>query len=308
MSQILVKFFRKRKLARNNPNKYQAVFDRNQARLRFYIDNGVILSEVRPEPALNFLPWEWFDSELVINQKYCEMQAERELILGDRLDTALLAQALGYGYCQSAIAFKRQSLYPSRFGREFENGVMPESVFNLCIAELLGLSAHAQNLGRFYRIGYPRNWLLRSKSHLSDFVVLLHSAYVGAPVVPTVDKFAYADIVAHWDTRDLDQVCGFLQQLCDDQMLQVVSPPSKFFVEMGELNWQFIPYPALLLLKLRQNRGLANPEFEHPAFGLINRLLPQAPQPLVVDETLSAWLTRAREQGFDEDALFASCE
>lgn len=123
---------------------------------------------------------------------------------------------------------------------------------------------------------------------------------------PTVGQFAYKELVTDWDTTDLQKVSCLLQQLCDDQMLQVTAPPSKFFIELGNMNWQFIPYPALLLMKLRQNRGLANPQFEHPGFGALNPLLIDTAVPLVIDDTLAAVLDRARQQGFDDDAIFAA--
>ena len=179
-------------------------------------------------------------------------------------------------------------------------------MFNLCLAELAGISLYSQRLFSFYQQGYLCNWFNRSNSHLSDAIILLYAAYQGQPMEPGVAQFAYKELIANWDTTDLQKVSSLLQQLCDDQMLQVTAPPSKFFIELGNINWQFIPYPALLLMKLRQNRGLANPQFEHPGFGALNPLLISTAVPLVIDDTLAAVLDRARQQGFDDDAIFAA--
>jgi hypothetical protein len=86
---------------------------------------------------------------------------------------------------------------------------------------------------------------------------------------------------------------------------QAASPASKFFNEFDTGNWCYIPYPALFVLKLRQNLGLANPSFSHPGFGELTALMPTGPMNMVVDEFLEGALTRLRSQGFDEQAFFA---
>lgn len=305
MTQVLEKFLRKRKQAKNYPAKYQDVFDRNQPRLDYYIKDGVRSNAYLAEPELQIAPWETF-SELLINASYYEILAEAEFVTEDRINYPYLVQAMSYSYFYSAMRFYNLQRFQSRFGRDYDAGISPNIIFNLCLAELAGVSLYSQRLFSFFKQGYVRNWFNRSNSHLSDAIILLYAAYQGQPMEPTVGQFAYKELIADWDTTDLQKVSSLLQQLCDDQMLQVVAPPSKFFIELGNMNWQFIPYPALLLMKLRQNRGLANPQFEHPGFGALNPLLISTAVPLVIDDTLAAVLDRARQQGFDDDAIFAA--
>lgn len=305
MTQIFEKFLRKRKQAKNYPAKYQDVFDRNQPRLDYYIKDGVRSNAYLAEPELQIAPWETF-SELLINASHYEILAEAEFVTEDRINYPYLVQAMSYSYYYSAMRFYNLQRFQSRFGRDYDAGMSPDIVLNLCLAELAGLSLYSQRLFSFYQQGYVRNWFNRSNSHLSDAIILLYATYQGQPIEPTVAQFAYKELIADWDTTDLQKVSSLLQQLCDDQMLQVVAPPSKFFIELGNMNWQFIPYPALLLMKLRQNRGLANPQFEHPGFGALNPLLISTAVPLVIDDTLAAVLDRARQQGFDDDAIFAA--
>lgn len=305
MTQVLEKFLRKRKQAKNYPAKYQDVFDRNQPRLDYYIKDGVRSNAYLAEPELQIAPWETF-SELLINASYYEILVEAEFVTEDRINYPYLVQAMSYSYYYSAMRFYNLQRFQSRFGRDYDAGISPNIIFNLCLAELAGVSLYTQRLFSFYLQGYVRNWFNRSNSHLSDAIILLYAAYQGQPMEPTVGQFAYKGLIADWDTTDLQKVSSLLQQLCDDQMLQVAAPPSKFFIELGNMNWQFIPYPALLLMKLRQNRGLANPQFEHPGFGALNPLLISTAVPLVIDDTLAALLDRARQQGFDDDAIFAA--
>jgi hypothetical protein len=305
MTQVLEKFLRKRKQAKNYPAKYQDVFDRNQPQLDYYIKDGVRSNAYLAEPELQIAPWETF-SELLINASYYEILAEAEFVTQGRINYPYLVQAMSYSYFYSAMRFYNLQRFQSRFGRDYDAGMSPDIVFNLCLAELAGISLYSQRLFSFYQQGYVRNWFNRSNSHLSDAIILLYAAYQGHPMEPTVTQFAYKELIANWDTTDLQKVSSLLQQLCDDQMLQVAAPPSKFFIELGNMNWQFIPYPALLLMKLRQNRGLANPQFEHPGFGALNPLLISTAVPLLIDDTLAAVLDRARQQGFDDDAIFAA--
>jgi len=305
MTQVLEKFLRKRKQAKNYPAKYQDVFDRNQPRLDYYIKDGVRSNAYLAEPELQIAPWETF-SELLINASYYEILVEAEFVTEDRINYPYLVQAMSYSYYYSAMRFYNLQRFQSRFGRDYDAGISPNIIFNLCLAELAGVSLYTQRLFSFYLQGYVRNWFNRSNSHLSDAIILLYAAYQGQPMEPTVGQFAYKGLIADWDTTDLQKVSSLLQQLCDDQMLQVAAPPSKFFIELGNMNWQFIPYPALLLMKLRQNRGLANPQFEHPGFGALNPLLISTAVPLVIDDTLAALLDRTRQQGFDDDAIFAA--
>ncbi|MBU1620431.1 MAG: hypothetical protein KJ556_08780 [Gammaproteobacteria bacterium] len=314
MTQIFEKFLRKRKQAKNYPAKYQDVFDGNQLDLMQYIKTGALPGDYLPPAELQIAPWETF-SELLINASYYEILAEAEFVTEDRINYPYLVQAMSYSYFYSAMRFYNLQRFQSRFGRDYDAGISPNIIFNLCLAELAGVSLYSQRLFSFFKQGYVRNWFNRSNSHLSDAIILLYAAYLGQPMEPTVGQFAYKgliaqfaykELIADWDTTDLQKVSSLLQQLCDDQMLQVVAPPSKFFIELGNMNWQFIPYPALLLMKLRQNRGLANPQFEHPGFGALNPLLISTAVPLVIDDTLAAVLDRARLQGFDDEAIFAA--
>lgn len=306
MTQVLEKFLRKRKQAKNYPAKYQDVFDRNQPFLEYYIKNGVRANAYLAELELQIAPWENLGSELCINRDYYELLAESKFVVTQQISYPHLVQALSYAYTYSSMYFYGLQRFQSRFGRDYDAGISPNIIFNLCLAELAGVSLYSQRLFSFYQQGYVRNWFNRSNSHLSDAIILLYAAYQGQPMEPTVAQFAYKELIADWDTTDLQKVSSLLQQLCDDQMLQVAAPPSKFFIELGNMNWQFIPYPALLLMKLRQNRGLANPQFEHPGFGALNPLLISTAVPLVIDDTLAAVLDRARQQGFDYDAIFAA--
>ncbi|MCG7564581.1 hypothetical protein [Pseudoalteromonas sp. McH1-42] len=300
----LGKFLRKRKRAIKNPQKYQSVFEENQTDIQRYIDKGRIEFDfiVQENERLPFLPWEEFTSELGIPIDYYEMSAQTALIEQNKLCTEMLAHSLGYAYLKCIISYFTQQRFVTRFDREHDGGVAPDSVFYLAMAVILQQPKHASHIFRLFEVGYARHWVNRSKSHIGDCMILLFDAANGSKsMTPIVDGFAYADIVADWNTQDFDRLTTHLTRLCDDQVTQVSAPPSKDFFEFNNMNWGFTPYAALMLLALRAQHGLSNPDFSHPGFGNVTQLQPDAPVTLVEDELLRQLLTRIRAQGFDEE-------
>jgi hypothetical protein len=120
---------------------------------------------------------------------------------------------------------------------------------------------------------------------------------------PIIEHFAYQEILDNWQTDDFDLLCDYLTQLCDDQVTQVAAPPSKDFFEFNNMNWQFTPYAALMLLALRAQQGVENPDYKHPDFGQLTKQLISAPVKPKIDEPLNELLKVFNQQGFDEHKL-----
>lgn len=140
--------------------------------------------------------------------------------------------------------------------------------------------------------GYQRGAFTRSKAQFADFVLQLFASYRGESLPLRVQPFAYADWLANWQSTDLSQVQQLLLNICDEQVRLASAPPSKDFDEFRNGYYNYVPWTAMMLLTLRQKRGLANPEVEHPAFGKLNALLPAADLPLVYDDLLTKVMLR----------------
>ncbi|MCG7550387.1 hypothetical protein [Pseudoalteromonas sp. Of7M-16] len=300
----LEKFLRKRKRSIKNPTKYADVVRRNEERVGFYLNNGSTGVSEDTTVSLPFLPWEFLETELEVPTDYYEMSAQSMLIQEGKLCSNALSHSLCFAHINCIITYFTHKRYVIRFDREREGGVSPDSVFYLVMAVILQQSTRAEHIFKLLQVGYPKFWINRSESHIGDFIILLFDAVKGGKqLVPIVDDFVYTDIIARWDTDDVQELTGYLTQLCDDQVAQVASPPSKMYFEFDNMNWQFTPYAALLLLALRAERGLPNPDFSHPGFGNITQLLPDEPVAPVEDELLSQLLACIRDQGFDEETL-----
>ncbi|NKF49301.1 hypothetical protein G3R49_01740 [Shewanella sp. WXL01] len=110
-----------------------------------------------------------------------------------------------------------------------------------------------------YRDFYENNGIIRSKGHILDFVVQLYARARGKQECHSVEGFKYKEIIENWDVEVDELYQEYVELLLNDQVAQVVSPPSKFFYEFSNLNWRFVPYSVLMLMKLRQDNNLSAP-------------------------------------------------
>lgn len=239
---------------------------------------------------------------------YYEAQFEQQLIVEQMVDAPLLGRAFSYFYYSLAIQFQGVKLYPTRFGRENEGAIGSDRIFNLASATLLGLEQQADHLFNLAVHCTPRHSINALYSYFNDFIILLMARARNHDLVFSRGRsdliFPYQDIIDSWDSEDETVIKAALLHLCDEQMKQVASPPSADYFEFDNITWQFYPYAALMLMKLRLNKGLTNPIVEHPAFGQLNNLLPDELTKLPVDDTLTAVVKRMKQQGFDENEVF----
>lgn len=304
MSKTLEKFLRKRNSVKNNVIKSFIVYEKNFEDFEFFNRNGFVRDQVELNDGIERNAWEFLNSQLCIPLDYFEMQVEASFVEDGFLLKKQLATCLKYGLMHNAIAYYRQKLALVRYGRELRNRVAPHSIFNLAIATMIERHDKADNLFEFLSEGYSRGWINRSKSHLTDFMLLLFAQYKAERLSCTVNDFAYQHIVDDWDTADPDKIISYITLLCDEQVMQVAAPPSKCLFEFNNMNWQFIPYPALMLLALRKARGIDTPYIEHPAFGKLNDI-PLVDGEDVHDEVFAALTTKLKQQGFDMNAIFS---
>lgn len=296
---ILTKFLRQKKIARNAPQKYKQVFDFGVQYLQRYIDTGVY-GEASPGVIA-----EWEHVILGIPSVNFLQIAQAAYVQTGQIDYQSVQRALAYAYVYLGIKHYGLHHFPARFGRERTNVISSSDIFHLCVAEVLGLSREADQMYGVLAAGYPRGAVHRSKAQFADFVLQVFASYRGESLPLRVQPFAYADWLANWQSTDLSQAQQLLLNICDEQVRLASAPPSKDFDEFRNGYYNFVPWTAMALLTLRQQRGLANPEVEHPAFGKLNALLPASDLPLVYDDVLTKVMLRMYSQGFDLQQCYA---
>ena len=298
----LSKFFRRVKIARKAQASYQDVYDSELPDLTHFVVHGKLLRRIDQEPT-ELAEWEFV--YLSIPERYWLETAQTSLALRAELDYPHLLRALRYGYIETARAHYGMHHFLARFGRERRGGLGASDLFRLCVAELASLEKESRQLFHAFACAYQRQSIIRSKSHIGDLLLLIYARYLGVELAPQVDDFAYFDVLTHWDSPDLVKISELLLFICDEQVRQTLAPPSKFFCEFDDVKYCYWPLTALFILKLRQNRGLANPELTHPAFGVLNSMLAPGPLTLEYDELLLSVLKQMQHQGFDIDASYA---
>jgi hypothetical protein len=295
----LTKFLRQKKIARNAPAKYQQIFVYETHCLQRYIDTGVYgeaPSEAMPEwervilgiPSVNYL-----------------QMAQAAYVQTGQIDYLSVQRALAYEYVYLGKKHHTLHHFPAKFGREYGTSFFNADVFHLCVAMVLGLTYEAGQMYEVLAAGYQRGAFSLSKAQFADFVLQVFASYRGESLPLRVQPFAYAHWLASWQSTDLEEVQQLLLNICDEQVRLASAPPSKDFDEFRNGYYNYVPWTAMMLLTLRQKRGLANPEVEHPAFGKLNSLLPETDLPLVYDDLLTQVMLRMYSQGFDLQQCYA---
>lgn len=295
----LTKFLRQKKIARNAPAKYQQLFKYEEQCLQRYIDTGVY--GVAPSEAMP----EWERVILGIPSVNYLQIAQAAYAQTGQIDYPSVQRALAYAYVFKGIEHHILHHFPAKFGREYGTCFRVSDIFHLCAAMVLGLTHEAGQIYEVLTAGYQRGAFHQSKAQFADFVLQLFASYRGESLPLRVQPFAYAHWLASWQSTDLEEVQQLLLAICDEQVRLASAPPSKDFDEFRNGYYNYVPWTAMMLLTLRQKRGLANPEVEHPAFGKLNSLLPEAALPLVYDDLLTQVMLRMTSQGFDLQQCYA---
>ena len=331
---MLVKFINKRSRSRKHMRDYaKNIFEYNQYLLPLYIDSGVTEGFERIQPYRefdeDFRQWELLGAELGVPECYFADVAQLAYIESGRLEAAPLMCSLAYGYFATAIDYYKYCSSIEKTGG-IANAMWPTiSVFRLVLMLFTGLKHYADELYYAEATARRSGWIARSHGFIGDFLVLLYGRYLGHIEPPFTSKvqvtlrktapFPYASFLDNWDTQDIEFISTMLQTLCDDQVEQAVIGDKKCFFEFHNGHLSYIPLTALMLLKLRDLRGLANPQFSHPAFGDITALFEQVDQQFTdyiaaegirriedaADEVLTKTLARMQTQTFDAKSIFS---
>lgn len=331
---MLAKFLNKRSRSRKHMRDYaKNVFEYDQYLLPLYIDSGVTEGFERIKPYRefdeDFRQWELFGAEFGVPECYLADVAQLAYIESGRLEPKPLMCSLAYGYFATAIEYYKYCSSIEKTGGIANAMWSTISVFRLVLMLLAGLKSEADELYHADATARRSGWIVRSHGFIGDFLVLLYGRYLGHIELPfttevqvTLRKtapFPYASFLDNWDTQDIEFISTMLQTLCDDQVEQAIIGDKKCFFEFHNGHLSYIPLTALMLLKLRDLRGLPNPQFSHPAFGDITALFEQvctafsdyvAAEKILriedaADEVLTNTLTRMQSQDFDAHAIFA---
>lgn len=117
------------------------------------------------------------------------------------------------------------------------------------------------------------------------------------------DQPIYNGILERWRTPDPEVLRPWLLAACDRHTHEARSDTSKSFYDFGDQRLTRTPIEILLVFRLREYLGLANPVLDHPLMEAPFDRLPE-PQPVFEpDEYMQGTLKRVREDWPQFDAL-----
>lgn len=213
-----------------------------------------------------------------------------------------LASAVLYRELSSLLEIFLEEEFPARFGRK-RQGLPVNCAGWLGLAAAVGamevLDRWAPLLVKAAREGYIQD---KNKKGLQHFILRLWCA-ANAEQYPDTDfpRFEVAEgVLEMWGTHNLDVLRQWLVQLCNQHTRLTGGRESMDFA--GEFS--HFPVEVLMLFRLREQRGLENPEIDHPLMRLPwSRLWPI--RPAEPDALLSSVYARLQEdEGVSRDELY----
>ncbi|WP_250885947.1 hypothetical protein [Shewanella jiangmenensis] len=335
MDALLSKFQNKRSRSRKDMRSYaNSVFTRCQLERTEYIDTGIAEAFERIKKYRDFdedfRQWQLLTSELGVPEGHWGYIAQLTYIEKGVLAPEPLLRSAANGYYLTAVEYHRFCTSVQKTGSVVNTWWWSTiTAFKLVPMLLAGLKSEADELYHANATAWRTTWVNRSHSFIGDFLVLLYGRYLGVIEPPFAAEiqinmrktapFPYTAILDNWDSPDTELVATMLQTLCDHQVEQAVLGGKKCYFEFNGGIYTYLPLTALLLMKLRALRGLANPQFSHPGFGDVSALFEQVSTAFseyvglhqitriedAADEELNKILARMYSQDFDAHAIFA---
>lgn len=201
------------------------------------------------------------------------------------------------------LNFKTETAFPARFGRNLRMMSIEQAAW-IGLAAGMGavevVNRWAPLLVQAVRNGYILEY---NQCGMHHFILRLWCAAHGQDYpqtgYPTYD--VSEGILRIWDTPDTEQLAAWLVQLCN-QHTQLSRP--KQFMDFVS-NFSHVPVEVFMLFRLREQRGLPNPEVDHPLMKFPWSAL-QPVQQAEPDELLSGIYRRLeQDEGITVTGLYA---
>lgn len=213
-----------------------------------------------------------------------------------------LASAVLCSELSSLLEFLLEVEFPSRFGRK-RRGLLIDAAGWVGLAAAAGamevVDRWAPLLVRAVKDGYV---LDDSKKGLQHFTLRLWCAAHAQDYPDTgFPRYEVAEgVLRMWNTPDVEALGEWLVQLCNQHTRLTTS--RDFMDFSGEFS--HFPVEVLMLFRLREQIGLANPEVDHPLMKFPwSRLWPV--QPAQPDELLTgAYRRLEQDEGISLDGLY----
>lgn len=289
------------------PDQHQEMADYVRTGKPRYYEPSQAQPPVAPWESLHFLSfwallnlWKW----------------ERAGIEDGRWDGEAVASAFMASYLSAAADTYRAAMRPLR-----QPGSRASTDLDMPFAALgfvIGMRQRAELVSRLHLAAFRRGYFDPDMHHpVSAFMLKLLADYFSQepiglagdpptfakgriPAAPTMQK-----LLDVWRSPDPAVVAPRLIAACDIHTHQSVGGAASN-VEFRSGHWTRTPIAVLLVLKLREHLGLANPQIDHPLTRTVVGRLPAGPGITTGNDMLMAVEMRMRKDGFDEKRILAA--
>lgn len=275
--------------------------------LRRYAETGE-----KPEiaiPSGDLPAWASLRSELASRAAWCLRRGQIRTIETGNVDSGI-AQAVVTAHLANVVNLFLHEGFPRRFPGRTLQMVAFETAAWVALAFAIGCRALAECSAELLIAALRRGYVFDSEHHpIFWFIARLFSGWkrVELPQLPAAatKEQILNQLIDTWHAADPADISALVLHACDHHTHRCRVNNAREFFEFD--NGLFIHYPVeiLMLYRVREYEGLANPKVDHP---LLNTPLGKLPDPMRCepDELLQMVLVRARDQGFDEEAIIRS--
>jgi hypothetical protein len=234
---------------------------------------------------------------------------EEELLKGKAFPATLWRPLFAAIYLFSFSVFSRELL--TRVQHALKEKPVDWSymfVYYAAMGVVLGFREHALRLARLHLLAHRLEMFASPQYYPAAQTILrIFADYFGEPEITVKGEAlthpAYNALANHWRHADAEALVPVLLAVCDEHTRRNVrAKPYDYAFDF--YCFQRTPVEILLVFKLRQALGLANPHLDHPLMNTPLGVLPQD-APFEFDDLIAPVEKSMRQDGFDEEAILA---
>lgn len=175
---------------------------------------------------------------------------------------------------------------------------------------LIGNHEQAFRLAQLYVKSHHRQWLWLAEKYypISNFIVRVIADYLDQPALHleggALKEPVHNRLFEVWRKDDLDGLAEACLAACDVHTHQCKINKAHQFYDFSGMNWLRTPIGVMLVFKLRQMLGLANPVLDHPLMNTPLGVLPEE-VPFKPDDLIARVRQRMELDGYDENRIFS---
>ncbi|MFZ6756312.1 hypothetical protein ACO0K9_03765 [Undibacterium sp. Ji50W] len=268
-------------------------------------DYGIDRQHVEPP----FLAWEPIATEINMYALMRLFELESQLMSNKNFDLKLASSVFDAASLAQMIVLQKHFKAPMRFKKDLRVMSLSWVPFT-ALGLLIGAEDAALRLARLQLLAYGKGFYTAWHHYpIFHFILRIFADYLDEPIPVLVGEPLaepiFQKLFAIWRTPDLDELSAVCLAACDYHTHRCHSKGDAI-VEFDNGDWNRLPIEILLLFKLRELSGLANPQIDHPLMNPVMAALPPEMR-FIPDPLIQQVRARMMQDEYDEQVIFDQC-